>query len=137
MRLDEVSLISCWIVVDDTWLLDVAVSYVFPASKSQEAFRICSRFDDILEKLDLKRSVDAIQFKTENGLHLVLVGKQLPDDIPFASYTRKACDEWIKQRQDRMRFKSAINFDVIEIDPDSSSDTEEEMVELLKQRLTR
>jgi hypothetical protein len=123
MKLCEVALNSCWIAINTLEALPtVFVLCVFTPSKGTEAYHLWKR----LELVRTGRQ-DAIQYRTDNGFHIVALGFDLPDDIPYIGFTERQVKEWASK-------KKVGSYDAVEIEPDDPALTTEQYRQLITKR---
>lgn len=123
MKLCEVALNSCWIAINTLEVIPTVFAlFVFTPSKGSEAYHLYKR-------LDLVRvgAADTIQYKTDNGFHIVAFGFDLPDDIPFVGFTERQVKEWASK-------KKVGSYDAVEIEPDDPGLSTKEYSNLIIKR---
>jgi hypothetical protein len=139
MRLVEVALSSCWLVVDDLDAPAAWTLHVFGPSKVSDALQLYQTYDGIIA--DIHQSVghpgvrlEVMHYKTDNGFHLVLTGRSLPEDIFFLSFTEKQAQAWIQEKRHKVRFADT-HLGAVEVEPDSNSLSKAELKQLLHHRV--
>lgn len=139
MKLNEVALSSCWLVVNDLDTFMPWTLHAFGPSKVSDALRLYHLYDGIIS--DLHQSIghsgakiELEQYKTDNGFHLVATGRWLPEDIFYLCLTEKQARAWIQEKKGKVRFED-VHLGVVEVEPDSNTLTEVELKQLLHRRI--
>lgn len=144
MRLREVALSACWLVVDETGFLEPTfwTLHVLSPSKTAEALRLYHLYDGIIAELKDRTGVhpgariELMQYRTDNGFHVVATGRPpLPEDIFFLSFTQAQAQAWIKEKRHKVRFEDLV-LTAVEVEPDSSSLSRDELEKLLVRRVS-
>lgn len=141
MRLQEVALSSCWLVVDETDAPTFWTLHVFGPSKTSEALQLYNLYDGIIAELRdaapvMHSKIELMQYRTDNGFHIVATGRPpLPEDIFFLSFTQAQAQTWISEHGKKVRFEDLF-LEAVEIEPDSSSLSRDELKKLLVLRVS-